>query len=326
MEIIEGTYASDFTKKTLEQFGWSAGDAIPGPLGELLLKIKETVPASTRTDVLVDKEKMTDEQVSEVQELLKQAREIASKKKKKANLDDATKNMAPSVAAAYKKIREDAPQIIDDRDTAVEPAAEVPAPVTPPPEPEPVVAAEKPPIELPQVPLTSFCQRCGWDMRLKFEVVPTDRDKEDFLATLLGGTRFRKKYKLFGGRVVVTFRSVLAEENKLIYRQLVLDQQNGTVNTEAEWFVQLMDYRLACALDTIADQSGKVVASVPDLDMTTSTKEKTALVEQLAMINTNVLAQEATRRLVGAQLRQFQRLVEAIEAMAVEPSFWNGIA
>jgi hypothetical protein len=119
---------------------------------------------------------------------------------------------------------------------------------------------------------------------------------------------------------------VLAEENKLIYKQLVLDQQNGVVNTEAEWFVQLMDYRLACALETITDKNGKVISDVPELEMAGSTKDKTTLVGQLELINKNVLAQEATRRLVGSHLRQFQRLTEAIEAMAVEPSFWDGIA
>lgn len=321
MEIVEDMYASDFTKKTLEQFGWKDGDAIPVELGQLMLSMKETLPASTRIDVLIDKEKMTPEQVEKVTEMLKAAKAYAKAKKEKQELDTQTATMAPGVAEAYKQFVEEAPQIIDDRaetETAPQAAAE-----KPPQEPatEDNVNAQ----ESAALPITTFCPRCGWDMRIKFDVVPTDRDKEDFLATLLGGTRFRKKYELFGGRVVVTFRSVLAEENKLIYRQLVQDQQNGTVNTEAEWFVQLMDYRLACALDTITDKNGKVLSSVPELDMGASTKDKTGLVEQLDMINKNILAQEATRRLVGMNLRQFQRLIEAIEAMAVEPSFWNGI-
>jgi hypothetical protein len=322
MELIEGVYASDFTKKTLYQFGWTDGAAIPAELGALMLEMKASVPSSTRTDVLIDKEKMTQEQIDQITSLLKQAVDYAARKKKNEDLDEKTKTMAPSVAAAYKKIVESEPEIIDDRNDPAPLAKEEEKPATEAEEkPEPVSsrAVEN------QIPVTAFCPRCGWDVRMKFDVVPTDRDKEDFLATLLGGTRFRKRYELFGGKVVVTFRSVLAEENKLIYRQLVLDQQNGTVNTEAEWFVQLMDYRLACALDTIADKSGKVLASAPELDMTGSTKEKTPLVDQLDLINKNILAQEATRRLVGMHLRQFQRLIEAIEAMAVEPSFWNGI-
>lgn len=321
MEIVEDMYASEFTKKTLEQFGWKDGDAIPAELGQLMLSMKETLPASTRIDVLIDKEKMTPEQIEKVAEMLKKAKAYAKAKKEQQELDTQTATMAPGVAEAYKQFVEEAPQIIDDRaEKADETSATAAAPAQ---EQAPKVNSEKTTEEL--LPVTTFCPRCGWDMRMKFDVVPTDRDKEDFLATLLGGTRFKKKYELFGGRVVVTFRSVLAEENKLIYRQLVQDQQSGAVNTEAEWFVQLMDYRLACSLDIVADKNGKVLSSVPELDMSASTKDKTGLVEQLDMINKNILAQEATRRLVGMHLRQFQRLIEAIEAMAVEPSFWNGI-
>ena len=329
MEIVEDMYASDFTKKTLEQFGWKDGDAIPAELGQLMLSMKETLPASTRIDVLIDKEKMTPEQVEKVTAMLKAAKAYAKAKKEKQELDTQTATMAPGVAEAYKQFVEEAPQIIDDRADADADASKPADKETTQPSPAPennAVEETQTAESVPDLlPVTTFCPRCGWDMRNKFDVVPTDRDKEDFLATLLGGTRFKKKYELFGGRVVVTFRSVLAEENKLIYRQLVQDQQNGTVNTEAEWFVQLMDYRLACALDTITDKNGKVLSSVPELDMAASTKEKTGLVEQLDMINKNILAQEATRRLVGMHLRQFQRLIEAIEAMAVEPSFWNGI-
>jgi hypothetical protein len=134
---------------------------------------------------------------------------------------------------------------------------------------------------------------------------------------------------MFGGKIIVTFRSLLAEENKLIYRQLVLDQQINKVATEAEWFTQMMDYRMACSLETIADKKGKVIASIPLLEEMSweNTKDEplaTPLPKQLELVNKH-LAQETTRRLVGTHLRQFQRLLEGLEAMALEPNFWNGI-
>lgn len=321
MEIVENMYASDFTKKTLAQFGWKDGDAIPADLGGVMVAMKETMPASTKSDVLIDREKLTPAQIEKIEGMLVEANKVLAARKRRAEIEKTTEGMAPDVAEAYQQMAEGAPSIIDDRNDE---SAQTPSPATATSLSEDAKVAEQ---SVPAaLPLTTFCPRCGWDMRTKFDVVPTDRDKEDFLATLLGGTRFKKNYELFGGRVVVTFRSVLAEENKLIYRQLVQDQQSGVVNTEAEWFVQLMDYRLACALDTIADNNGKIVASIPELDMNAGTKTRTALVDQLDLINKNVLAQEATRRLVGLHLRQFQRLIEAIEAMALEPSFWNGIA
>lgn len=333
MELVENVYVSDFTKKTLEQFGWKTGDAIPADLGTLMIKMKETLPASKRDDVLVDKDVMTPEQVEQVTGLLREAKELGRKKKQEIELEEKTKNMAPSVSEVYKQIvtsgENDGPQIIDDREAVAdaqkqeakpEPVADV--------KPEETKPANEPIPEFKPT-VVAYCPRCGWDMRQKFEVTPTDRDKEDFIATLLGSSRFKKKYELFGGKVIVTFRSLLAEENKLIYRQLVLDQQVNKVATEAEWFVQMMDYRLACSLETIADSKGKVIASIPLLEEMSWDGKKdeplaTPLPKQLELVNKH-LAQEATRRLVGTHLRQFQRLLEALEAMALEPNFWNGI-
>jgi hypothetical protein len=324
MELVENVYVSDFTKATLGQFGWKDGDAIPADLGQLMIKMKETLPTSKRADVLIDKDVMTEEQVEQVVTMLREARDLGRQKKRAEELEEQTKNMAPDVAEVYKQL-ETAPTIVDDREeeppAAEEPVKEEPKPEEENKEPEKVLE----PAAVPPV----YCQRCGWDMRQKFDVVPTERDKEDFLATLLGGTRFKKKYELFGGRIVITFRSLMAEENKLVYRQLVLDQQKNKVATEAEWFVQMMDYRLACSLETISDKNGKVIATVPTLDEMPFEPDKdeplaTSLPKQLELINKH-LAQEATRRLVGTHLRQFQRLVEGLEAMALEPNFWTGI-
>jgi hypothetical protein len=40
----------------------------------------------------------------------------------------------------------------------------------------------------------------------------------------------------------------------------------------------------------------------------------------------HVLPQETVRRVVGQHHRQFQRLVEALEANAASPDFFDGIA
>jgi hypothetical protein len=337
MELVENVYVSDFTKKTLEQFGWKTGDAIPADLGGLMIKMKETLPTSKRDDVLVDKDVMSEEQIETVTNMLREARDLGRKKKKEEELNEQTKNMADSVSEVYKQIVKatEGPEIIDDREEAAS-QSEPPAPAAAPEKPEekkeepaPATAATPQPEENLRPAVVAYCPRCGWDMRQKFDIVPTDRDKEDFIATLLGGSRFKKKYELFGGKVVITFRSLLAEENKLVYRQLVLDQQKNKVATEAEWFVQMMDYRLACSLETIADKKGKVIASIPLLeemnwDGNSDEPLATPLPKQLALVNQH-LAQEATRRLVGTHLRQFQRLLEGLEAMALEPNFWNGI-
>lgn len=330
MKLAENSSLSDFTKKTLAQFGWKEGDSIPADLGELLISFRESLPPSKNVDVLVDATMLKEEQIQQVKDMLAAAK-VAGKEQEKLEAirkQTANANIDPTAQAVYEKIMTQKAEIIDDREPAADPP---PAAAEKPPEPAQTAAAEPAPkMEVPPAAERTepFCPRCGWDMKQKFEVFPTDKDKEDFLISTLGGQRFRKTYELFGGKVRVTFRSMLAEENKAIYRQLVADQVSKKIATEAEWFVQMMDYRLACSLDEITSNTGKVVAELPEVKLVLPLPEDDAanpLVQQLHLINKDVLAQEVTRRLVGTHLRKFQRLIEALEAMALEPSFWNGI-
>lgn len=333
MELVENPYVSEFTRKTLEQFGWKNGDPIPAVLGEEMLKIKETMPPAKRSDVLIDASLMPPEAVEDVKNMLIAAKVAAKELKNSQAKQSEIEKIAPQLRAQYENVMSQF-EIVDDRETPKEELRPEAAPAAASAEPPPAPPEPPTPVSVPQeisVPaILPFCPRCGWDMRQKFEVVPTDRDKEDFLATLLGNERFRKRYELLGGKIVVTFRGLLAEENKLVYRQLVLDQQEAKIATEAEWFVQMMDYRLACSVESIATNTGKVISVVPELAEMPFTPSKenplaTPLVDQLKFVSNTVLAQEVTRRLVTLQLRQFQRLLEALEAMALEPSFWVGI-
>lgn len=340
MELVENVYVSDFTKKTLEQFGWTAGDPIPADLGQIMLQMKEALPTSKRADVLIDAALLSEDQITRIKDMLQTAREIGKRKEKERDLDAQTAGMKPDVAEAYKKMlaeMDNSPQIIDDREAAAaatEPAAP-PPPATPPATP---IATEQPVTEEMEAGQTNsglgviaqpFCARCGWDTRQKFEAIPTEVDKEQFLITVLGESRFTKAYEIFGGRYTITFRTLLADESKIIYRQLLLDQQEKRVNSEAEWLGQLFDYRLACSLETIVERPGRVIASLPTLsEMPLLNDAKnplsTNVPKQLELLN-KAAAQEATRRIIATHLRYFQRLVEALEAMALEPSFWNGI-
>lgn len=329
MELVDNPYVSEFTRKTLEQFGWKDKDPLPTDLGELLLKIKETIPASPRHDVLVDAGLMAPEMITQIEEMLAEAKVAVKGWEKKKAKQQELNNLAPQLREQYENVMNQL-EVVDDREEAAKeeskPAlAQETKPAEPPPEPPP---PEPPATYAPAI--LPFCPRCGWDMLQKFEVLPTDRDKEDFLATILGGSRFRKRYELLGGKIIVTFRGLLAEENKLVYRQLILDQQEAKITSPEEWFVQLLDYRLSCSLESIASDTGRVIAMMPELAEMPFTPDKkkplaTPLVDQLNYLNNTVAAQEVTRRLVNLHLRQFQRLLEALEAMALEPSFWTGI-
>lgn len=328
MELVDISYVSEFTKKTLAQFGWTDGDAIPAELGAFLVKVREELPASPRNDVLVDANLMPPAAIEQVKTMLSEAKAFAVERDRQQAADALIANLSPAAQNLYRMTAGEAdPQIIDDRDAPA--AGAPPAPVAPTTEAAPVPPAA-PPEEAdntgtaPMLVLP-FCPRCGWDMRQKFDIVPTDLDKEDFVATTLGNTRFKRDYKLMGGKMTIAFKTILAEENKMIHRQLVLDQDAKKIVTEAEWFVQMMEYRMALSLDYITNGDGKATAVIPEIGTIPPVDGETPLVTLANYVNTTYLAHEVTRRLVGTHLRQFQRLVEALEAMALEPSFWNGI-
>lgn len=328
MDIVAPAYISDSTKKTLQQFGWVDGDPIPDTLGAKLLKIKETLPVSGKLDVLVDKDVMPPDAVAEVVAELEAAKVIAAKKKQEQAQAEIEANMSDSVREAYRKFAANA-EVVDDR---AEQKQETPAEPEAPQQPEVVVERDPPSETGYDAPPTifPFCPRCGWDMKQKYDVEIRDLDKEDFIATLLGGARFRRTYEVAGGKMRISFRSMLADENFMVQRQLLLDQNNNEIFSEAEWFLRLAEYRMACSLESVADENGKLIYANPELqDLVFTPPEdkptQTPLVLARQNVNTKALAHEVTRRLIAAQLRRFQRLVEALEAMALEPSFWNGI-
>ena len=332
MELVDTPHVSEFTKKTLAQFGWKDGDAIPADLGAFLVKLRETLPASPRNDVLIDAALMPAEAVEQARTMLREAKVFAAQLNKKQASDEEIANLSPMAQALYRATEEEesdsAPQIIDDREeTPVPQPAPAPAPA---PTPEPAAAsAPAPVLEEDRGPdpmlILPFCPRCGWDMRQKLEIVPTDLDKEDFVASLLGNTRFKRDYTILGGKLTFAFKTILAEENKLVHRQLVIDQEAKNIVTEAEWFVRMLEYRMALSLDYVTDGEGKPKTVVPALGELPAVEGESPLVTLTNYVNNTYLAQEVTRRLVGMHLRQFQRLVETLEAMALEPSFWNGI-
>jgi hypothetical protein len=136
---------------------------------------------------------------------------------------------------------------------------------------------------------------------------------------------------ILNGELTVTFRTLTADESSLVLQQLSYDQRNGKVNTQGDYWMMLMDYRLCISVAQITASDGRAIVEIPPLadipyDGTIDGRPETALVPMLAWFNKAAVANEFTRRMIGQQQRQFQRIVETLEAQATEPSFWGGIA
>lgn len=333
MQLIDtNSYVSELTKRTLQQFGWLPGDPVPATLSDTLAEIKERTPATKTIGVLVDIAVMAEQDIAAVKAALLAAKEFAARER-----DKEPQVADPNIAQLQRAIRDAeaaseaaAVQIVDDRAEAAKPSPAVaqaqqetqPPPLdTELPDPPPRVADTlAPPV---------FCPRCNWDTRQVYEVEITDFDKEAFIAVTLGGERFKKTFSLLGDRYSVTFRGLFAEENTLIHHQLLLDQKDGDFLSDTEWFLRLFEYRLACSIESI-EIKNQIPRPIPELHEVknrelpnkTDDKTKEPLIRLREYVLNDLLKSELTRRMVGAEFRRFQRLYEALEAIAVEPNFW----
>lgn len=332
METIDSSqYVSEYTKKTLAQFDWEPGDPIPLNMSEMLAEIYERTPKSATPGLYLDSQKMTEADITAVKTMLAKAKAAVKQTELKAKVDAATAGLGESTRALYEQLATQS-EIIDDRAAAAEPA---PEPVQEPPPPKDDDAIKvTPPEPLPPVaePCPAFCPRCSWNMQNEFNVQITDEDKENFVAITLGGERFRKTFSILNGKFKVQFRSLLAEENSQIHHQLLLDQKNDPSQflSDTEWFLRLFEYRLGCSIASVT-ADGKQIAQVPELDEITEKTElpnktddpeKTPIQRLRNYVVVQILKSEVVRRLVSNEFREFQRLCEALEAMAVEPNFW----
>ena len=332
METIDtNSYVSDFTKRTLQQFGWENGDPLLASFGELLAAVRERTPPTKTTGLIVDIALMSEEDIAIIKESLTAAKAAVVAAQKSQRINAATAGLSESARAVYSKIvadEEQQPQIIDDRE-------EVKTQPAPTPEPAPVPT---PPVATPTVPAATatsepapavVCPRCTWNMRQEYDVEVTDFDKEAFIAITLGGERFKKTFSLLKDKYTITLRSLLAEENTIIHHQLLLDQKDGDFLSDTEWYLRMFEYRLACSIAQI-EVDGKLTRPIPELSDIANMelpnknddKQKSALVRLREYVLNDQLKSELTRRLVSTQFRQFQRLYETLEAMALEPNFW----
>ena len=172
------------------------------------------------------------------------------------------------------------------------------------------------------------CPRCLWNLKLPFDANPTTRDKETYLAAMLGPTRFVKKVPLLGGHASVTFRSLTTAEASMVNKQLGLDLRAGRIREDGEFWGDLMNYRLALSLQQYATDKHTVidVPTIGEIPYTPNPDEpETPLVPMVKYVNEEVLQTESMRHVVGLAHRQFQRLVETLEAASSDPDFWEGI-
>lgn len=190
-----------------------------------------------------------------------------------------------------------------------------------------------PPVEQPATGVASThtnCQRCAWPLDVPFEIVPTDKDKQGFMAGILGLGRFEKHYELLGGNLEVYFRSLSTAESTMIQKQLGAMVRSGEVIGDGEFWACLMEFRMVLSVSRLVIGGNVKYEAKPiiewEKDFPPVDKILPTPIPRLAdYFYEHCASQEPLRRILGQTHQEFQRLVEALEVMTNKSDFWKGI-
>jgi hypothetical protein len=213
--------------------------------------------------------------------------------------------------------------------------------VAPPPplidaeeEEEPVVAPEK--NVTGSTPSIQTCPHCNWDMSLPAIAEPTYDEKMGFLHSVLGQKTFVHQYAIFGGKVVVRFRTLTTKEMDIIYRQVFAERETGEITTIQDYWEKVNRYKLYLQLTYLAAVDGSFTHALPE-GYSPETNPHAAECYQLKPANPDhsylpeieehvlgdVLRTETIQRSVNTICARFNRLVAKLEAMIDNSDFWN---
>jgi len=195
------------------------------------------------------------------------------------------------------------------------------------PAPPPATEPEPPPPDAGLHAMLENCPRCLWDLRVRFDAEPDERDKTAFVASILGSSRFVKQYDLLDGNVSITYRSLTTFESSLLMTQMGYDATAGQFAGDGDFFARLMEYRLVMSVQKIQGKDDKPFHDIPPIgdipyDPPIGGAPETPLVPMRKWFYEVVLTQETFRHMIGQQHRQFQRMVEKLETMSDSPDFW----
>jgi hypothetical protein len=338
---------SDNTEKQLKMLGWEDGDPIPPELGQRVKQIMDArekaeshnLPADFKPKQgrVVDFSELSEAERQELSDVLKdykqqmvaQAEYDASGR----NIEKKLPGADPSVVAAAKQAQAAAETPAMPEVKIIPPKPVEEAAPTPEPEPEPIsepVMEEDEDYDNGLDTNPVHCPRCLWRTDIPFTAEPTERDRQVFMASLLGTNRFTKTYDIMGGNMKVSFRSLLSKEVDLVFKQLNCDATNGVITGDGDFFLRMEQYRTLCSVSRIADASNTPqieIAPLFELDWPgdDSGKVENTRLKDLADWFNEEISNESLRRVLYQHYREFQRLVEAMEAQTAEPNFWKGI-
>lgn len=176
-----------------------------------------------------------------------------------------------------------------------------------------------------------LCPNCSWDQANRDTAEVTEDDKKMWLRHILGGTRFIKRYELFGKRVTVVLRGRTVAEQDLIMAQLDDDQsKKGEPLTPQLYLYWWSRYALAASLQSV-QYLGKAVQSFPEILDSDGKKAYDGIEHShyslLAYVSKDKLAywSDVLHNAVLACQQHFDKLCSRLQFQARNEDFFDGI-
>ena len=331
-------------RRTLQSIGWKPGEAITGDVAVVIAAVKAESAAETATELdrivtsgraptafkPVDMDTLTEDQQAEVRRRMdetitanQRAAEVKKTLEAQAGLPDGVKD---ALRTAQAPTGLDALEVEDDR-----PKRRAAAAAPPPPAPDGAAPADTG--LSPAHP--GNCPHCGWDLATPDDLEVTPGDKVAFLHGVLGEKPFTKDYPLFGGQVTVTFRTLTAQEIDAVFAQVFRERATGEVKTDMDFYERVNRYRLYLQMSSFRSSSfqhdfpaGFTPTTAPGADghyeLPANLPEgETGLRLVEEHVRKTALKTESITRVVTAESRMFNRLVNKLEAFADNPDFWQ---
>jgi len=189
--------------------------------------------------------------------------------------------------------------------------------------------------------IKQICVQCGWDQDIATIPEPEHKDKIGFLQSVLGHKVFSKKYKMFGGNLRITFRTLSIREIDTLYQAAFLAQKEERILTATDYYEYLNRLRLYLQLTSFSAKTSSLQIRLPEgLSRDTHEgcesywdeflqkegifdKEK-ALIQQVSdYVIDKVMKTEHLQRTITHECSKFNRLVAKLEASVDNPDFWN---
>jgi len=187
-------------------------------------------------------------------------------------------------------------------------------------------AADAPPTNKPDHPhddSTGVCKHCGWNQAID-PIAPTKEDLAAFMTSVRTGELFTKKVSLFGDSIVVTFRSLSAEEEERIRLLVHAAISRKEMTQSLEVVEKFTDFRIALAVKSLMSSGDPYTGPKDDSEVVATLNEDTAN-QYLRQVRV-ACKSEPVYRAVRWQYGLFTALLNVIQGRAVDPSFFQATA